>query len=814
MNKTKNSLRLLIFLLITYHLSLITASYAATYYIDQTAGNDSYNGSQATPWKNCPGMSLYSGSGQLNPGDVVYFDRADTWLMTGGTQGLYLVGGVSYIGDSWGTGTRATIRTNVNFVDNAVIRFRDHATYMTVFQGFDVDGNHKVTSGIDINHGFCSLMNGAMKRVKNCIVHNTYSEQNSGQYKYGIIISNFCGTGGYAENVEILDTVVHDISRDGICLYPSDQSSSCRIKNITVRGCEVYNTGQDPGYSAGSGIVAKGYVQDAFIEYNYVHDTKAACIFMNSNETRHYGVGLTNIHVRYNACVNSTIHGAIRVYHGASGGDPFDIKIYGNLVYNSVTNGGFVISTDLKDTINLVVDNNTFYNAPVIIDNNGATFNTFEFKNNIIYYSGGTPLTDAGPYIKSHGNNLFYRTGGGNLVLSGSNNYSAANLAGYESSASAADPLFINASNLPTGFTGTYGSDLKPNAGGLALQPNSPAKDAGAALLSAYSGSINSQSRPAGSGWDIGAYEFVPSGSDTTPPANIAAVNDGTGSDLDYTAPAIQLSANWTASSDAETGISGYKYAIGTTAGSSNVTNWTALGNVLTVTRTGLSLTAGTTYYFSVKAVNGSGLESAAANSDGICVISAGGGGGDLIPPAISRINISNVTPAGATVTWNTDEAATSCVLYGISLNYTGTTGEDANLTTSHSVQLAGLSGQTQYHCKIISRDGSGNQGESADHAFITLAAGGGDTGAKVYPNPYRLSGTSNMTFSLDSGPGEVRIYSLSGKLVKKLALSGGSDAVWNMTNESGNRINGGLYIYIMSDSVGSKKTGKIVVTN
>ena len=77
------------------------------------------------------------------------------------------------------------------------------------------------------------------------------------------------------------------------------------------------------------------------------------------------------------------------------------------------------------------------------------------------------------------------------------------------------------------------------------------------------------------------------------------------------------MSANWDASTDNESGISGYQYAIGTSAGGTQTVNWTSLGNVTTVTKTGLTLTSGQTYYFSVKAVNGAGLTGSATNSNG-----------------------------------------------------------------------------------------------------------------------------------------------------------------------------------------------------
>lgn len=105
--------------------------------------------------------------------------------------------------------------------------------------------------------------------------------------------------------------------------------------------------------------------------------------------------------------------------------------------------------------------------------------------------------------------------------------------------------------------------------------------------------------------------------SDTTPPVTVATVNDGLGTDIATTGSQTQLSANWTASSDPETGISGYRYAIGTSAGATDVVSWTDNAASLFVTRNGLSLTPGSVYYFGVKAVSGVGVESAAAWSNG-----------------------------------------------------------------------------------------------------------------------------------------------------------------------------------------------------
>lgn len=493
---------------------------AATYYVDQTAGNDSNNGtSPSTPWKNSPGMAAYTGSGTLNPGDTVMFDRGDTWVVTG-TQGLYLVGGVTYIGDSWGTGTRAAIKAGADLAAG-VIRFRDHPTSETVFRGFEVNANGTITTGIDINHAFFSgPQTGATKRVQNCDVHHIFSRLVNGQYKYGIIMSDFGGANGEVANVEILNNVVHDTSRDAICLYPGDVSADCRIRNITVRGNEAYNTGQDPDYCCGAGVLVKGNVQDSTVENNWVHDVKGASVFINSNETNHFGFGPTNIHIRNNILKNSTANGAIRIYDGPNGGDPKDIKVYGNIVYNSTVNGGLLIGSDLKSTLKLLVYNNTFFNAPVIINSNSATVNPFEFRNNVVYYTGGVPLTDASGQITAHSNNMFFR-GSGTLVSSRGSSFSASNLASYESTGSSADPLFKNSSSLPTGFTGTFGSNQTPNTDGLSLLPGSWGIDHGFALTSLYTGSINTVPRPAGAAWDVGAYESGGTATPPSPPKNL-----------------------------------------------------------------------------------------------------------------------------------------------------------------------------------------------------------------------------------------------------------------------------------------------------
>lgn len=101
---------------------------------------------------------------------------------------------------------------------------------------------------------------------------------------------------------------------------------------------------------------------------------------------------------------------------------------------------------------------------------------------------------------------------------------------------------------------------------------------------------------------------------DNSPPTTPLVIDDG-----DNTFSLNELHATWS-SSDPESGIIEYKYAIGTTQGGTDVVGWTSAGTSTELTETNLTLTADQTYYFSVEAINGVGLSNI-GYSDGITVI-------------------------------------------------------------------------------------------------------------------------------------------------------------------------------------------------
>ena len=152
----------------------------------------------------------------------------------------------------------------------------------------------------------------------------------------------------------------------------------------------------------------------------------------------------------------------------------------------------------------------------------------------------------------------------------------------------------------------------------------------------------------------------------------------------------------------------------GAEPGATNTVGWTFAGGT-SVTKTGLTLTKGTTYYFSLKAVNGIGLESSATNSDGQCVK-------------------QNLNPA--------------------------------------------------------------------DGVFGNV---------KVWPNPFVPKSGSPVRFVNLDTDATLKIYTLSGKLVSK--LDGVGEITWDGKNTNQESIAPGLYIYVLSDNQGNKKSGKLAIS-
>ena len=92
---------------------------------------------------------------------------------------------------------------------------------------------------------------------------------------------------------------------------------------------------------------------------------------------------------------------------------------------------------------------------------------------------------------------------------------------------------------------------------------------------------------------------------DNTPPTVFVVSDDG---DLTHSSDTLHFA--WTTSTDGESGIDHYEYAIGTSEGGTSVRDFTTIANPEAgeLTATGLALFHNLTYYVTVRAVNGASL--------------------------------------------------------------------------------------------------------------------------------------------------------------------------------------------------------------
>lgn len=163
--------------------------------------------------------------------------------------------------------------------------------------------------------------------------------------------------------------------------------------------------------------------------------------------------------------------------------------------------------------------------------------------------------------------------------------------------------------------------------------------------------------------------------------------------------------------------------------------DWKTTENTLLVRMRGVSITGllpGTTYYYRVISKDAAG--NASYSDESSFTTSA-----DITAPMISGINVpaTTITDVRAIVWWNTNEPATSQVVYsrtsqsGTSFGsdaaaaraaYGSYTAENSSYLMTRAVSVNGLAPSTTYYFRVISRDAAGNVAISAEQSFVTKA--------------------------------------------------------------------------------------------
>jgi hypothetical protein len=155
----------------------------------------------------------------------------------------------------------------------------------------------------------------------------------------------------------------------------------------------------------------------------------------------------------------------------------------------------------------------------------------------------------------------------------------------------------------------------------------------------------------------------------------------------------------------------------------------------------------------------------------------------DITAPVITDIQATSVTTGGATITWTTNEVASSTVEYGTTLPY-GSASSSATLVTSHSIVLTGLTSNTQYHFRVKSTNAVSLTTTSVDGTFTTLAVADGTppaglaittSGTTVNSDYYTIAG------ALTADPNNVNIQILNDSTVVGTAVVTAGQTTWSV---------------------------------
>jgi hypothetical protein len=423
---------------------------ASIYYV-AVGGNDSGPGTETRPWR-----TIQKAADTLTAGDTVYI-RTGTYPeqvipQNAGSAGNYITY-VSYPGET------ATI-------DGASITLPDYETGLFVVE----DIGYIKVSGLRIRNAGPNENNAGIY-VDNA--HHVIVEHN---YTYNTVSS---GIGVWdCSNVTIDGNEVRLACNDG----EQEDITVSGTNTFEVRNNHIHDGG--PGTNGGEGITIKGGATNGKVYGNHVHgltDGQRTGIYIDAWGTE----ATSNLEVYQN-----TIHHCEAGITLASedGGLVQNVRVYNNIVYGNHSNGLEI----------------GYWGEPGV---GSRPVEHIEFVSNTAYNNGlegwGAGFYNANPDVHDIvvRNNIFSQNAAAQII-----NESTASLTvdhnlidGTQADAYAiygadyvlGDPLFVDAA----------WSDFH-------LQENSPAIDAGSSV-EAPSSDFDGNPRPNGSGFDVGAYEYV-----------------------------------------------------------------------------------------------------------------------------------------------------------------------------------------------------------------------------------------------------------------------------------------------------------------
>lgn len=492
MMKTK-----ILFLILFFGLfGLAKSLWAATYYSDFLTGSDNNVGTQNSPWKYAPGMSGWSGSAMLTSGDMVILKGGVTWTFASTTDNLWTlpasitIKGGQQLLTPWGSGLPVLDGSGTT-ADRMGIELNSKTD--VIIDGIKIYNTEMSPSG---GSGIYALGSISNLEIKNCVFDHTGDQS-----------MRIGPSGGNSSHILIHDNITSNVGRLFFAVPDGINVDDVQIYNNTFLGVGLW-PGGIVGHAHGDGIMigsectaANTCLTNLFIHHNKFsgdwsgggESGATALIFLQngsaSGETQ-YGGNHVQIYNNQMAIDTDGIISPAYLWLWAIWND---VKIYNNTFggyYSGLNPVSNCISLD-KST-NIDIKNNIFSGCTNTAINTNIGTNTNSMSIDYNYYS-----SEIVRFINGwNGTSADCRT------ISDCYSYFE-----QEQNGKTGDPKFIT---LPNGTVGH---------GDWNVQLSSPVIDAGISLLSYFTTDILGTSRPQGSGWDIGAYEYVSGTSDTTPPA-------------------------------------------------------------------------------------------------------------------------------------------------------------------------------------------------------------------------------------------------------------------------------------------------------
>jgi len=354
---------------------------------------------------------------------------------------------------------------------------------LQVLAGNGTSGNRiLITKGVDAGHNGEIIIDGQNSRMG-------IDMDNGSGYDY-VTVSHITieNCSSYGARIEDSDGVIFEYIT---CLEANHKGMRIvRCDDFTLR---YFNYSSVTMSSEQTDGLQMNYCNDFLMEYCTINILNSGPSH-NDGFQKNQGTGYSNGTIRYN-------------YFNLDNADPDDSQgIYMEdpggtwSIYNNVVDGhecvrALIKLTDIQNGSTINIYNNTFVSGDDV-DGYVTKFicsgsMTFNMKNNIIVApsSNATLIGLGGLGATDIDNNIWY--GWSN------NKFSNWQAQGYGANGYNGDPG-LNANHQPDNI-----SDLPVDNG---------------ATIGLFSDDIDGVTRPQGSGWDIGAYEYAPRGPDITPP--------------------------------------------------------------------------------------------------------------------------------------------------------------------------------------------------------------------------------------------------------------------------------------------------------